>query len=260
MANLLSAKASTEESKPRPSKALTPQEKRDWNKYVDYLDSIKMKGNEQLDKEGVGFKYLDDYIKKNPSTTLTKDKVYDIQAGLVQQKQYAQDQVKKGFAAPPQGGTAEDIMPGLSKLDSYPGSLTTKYKFTGGNLTSKAGDLLEKVEFADFSKPTAMSQFGNAPVVSKVATPIKDASAYLKQGIKMKKGGLIKGPGTSTSDEIPAMLSNGEYIVNADSVKKYGVKFLNKINGKAKKYADGGLVNLLQSKSRALVNKADTTM
>lgn len=260
MANLLSAKANIGDPKAREPKALTPQEKRDWNKYVDYLDSIKMKGKDVLDKENLGIDYLNDYIKKNPSTTLTKDKIYDIQASLLDQKKYAQDQVRKGLAAPPEGGTVEDIMPGLSKLDSYPGSLTTKYKFEGGKLKGKAGEVLEKVEFQDLSKPTAMSQFSNTAPVSKVANPINDTSSYLRQGIKMKKGGLIKGPGTSTSDDIPAMLSNGEYIVNADSVKKYGVKFLNKINGKAKKYADGGLVNLLQSKSRALVNKADTTM
>lgn len=39
-------------------------------------------------------------------------------------------------------------------------------------------------------------------------------------------GGMITGPGTSTSDSIPAMLSNGEYVVNAAAVKKVGVGFL----------------------------------
>ena len=28
-------------------------------------------------------------------------------------------------------------------------------------------------------------------------------------------GGMVRGPGTATSDSIPAMLSNGEYVVNA---------------------------------------------
>jgi len=34
-------------------------------------------------------------------------------------------------------------------------------------------------------------------------------------------GGVITGPGTSTSDSIFAMLSNGEYVVNAESTRKY---------------------------------------
>jgi hypothetical protein len=37
---------------------------------------------------------------------------------------------------------------------------------------------------------------------------------------------------------IPAMLSNGEYVINAGSVSKYGVNFMNALN--AKRYANGG--------------------
>lgn len=39
------------------------------------------------------------------------------------------------------------------------------------------------------------------------------------------------GPGTSTSDSIPARLSHGEYVVNARAVSRLGVSFLNAING-----------------------------
>ena len=47
---------------------------------------------------------------------------------------------------------------------------------------------------------------------------------------KFAMGGSVFGPGGPTSDSIPAMLSNGEYVVNADSVKRYGRGFLDKIN------------------------------
>jgi TP901 family phage tail tape measure protein len=53
-------------------------------------------------------------------------------------------------------------------------------------------------------------------------------------------GGAVFGPGSATSDSIPAMLSNGEYVVNAASVKKYGVGTMNSIN--AGKFAGGGFV------------------
>ena len=39
-------------------------------------------------------------------------------------------------------------------------------------------------------------------------------------------GGLIRGPGTSTSDSIPAMLSNREFVQPAASVSYYGVGFM----------------------------------
>lgn len=44
-------------------------------------------------------------------------------------------------------------------------------------------------------------------------------------------GGYVTGPGTSTSDSIPARLSAGEYVVRADAVKRVGVAFLDAING-----------------------------
>ncbi len=54
-------------------------------------------------------------------------------------------------------------------------------------------------------------------------------------------GGHITGPGTGTSDSIPAMLSHGEYVVKASSVAKYGVRTLDAIN--TQKFHKGGPVN-----------------
>jgi hypothetical protein len=66
-------------------------------------------------------------------------------------------------------------------------------------------------------------------------------------------GGHIQGPGTSTSDSIPAMLSDGEFVVNAAAVAKPGVlALLHAINGTpgfskgrapgVQRYAQGGMV------------------
>lgn len=55
-------------------------------------------------------------------------------------------------------------------------------------------------------------------------------------------GGVISGPGTETSDSIPALLSNGEYVVNAKATKKYK-GLLDLLNfGNVNKYALGGVV------------------
>ena len=57
-------------------------------------------------------------------------------------------------------------------------------------------------------------------------------------------GGYIRGPGTGTSDSIPARLSNGEFVVREAMVRKYGVGFLHAINrGRLVGFADGGLVS-----------------
>ena len=51
----------------------------------------------------------------------------------------------------------------------------------------------------------------------------------------MIHGGHVQGPGTETSDSIPAWLSDGEYVINADAVKEVGKKKLEKINEKGLK-------------------------
>jgi hypothetical protein len=51
-------------------------------------------------------------------------------------------------------------------------------------------------------------------------------------------GGTVSGPGTGTSDSIPAYLSNGEYVIKAAAVEQYGVPFFDAAN--AQKLAGGG--------------------
>ena len=62
-------------------------------------------------------------------------------------------------------------------------------------------------------------------------------------GNAFASGGAVAGPGTGTSDSVPAMLSNGEYVLNAQAVDRLGVPFLNGLNtGRLRGFACGGLV------------------
>lgn len=62
-------------------------------------------------------------------------------------------------------------------------------------------------------------------------------------GNAFASGGAVAGPGTGTSDSVPAMLSNGEYVLNAQAVDRLGVPFLNGLNtGRLRGFASGGLV------------------
>ena len=64
----------------------------------------------------------------------------------------------------------------------------------------------------------------------------------------MATGGSVRGPGTGTSDDIPAMLSNGEFVVKASSVDG-NVRALEHLNetGKLPGFATGGLADGLQT-------------
>lgn len=70
-------------------------------------------------------------------------------------------------------------------------------------------------------------------------------------GLHKATGGYIMGPGTSTSDSIPAFLSNGEYVLTADAVQNVGLPLLDAVNsGRVGHFATGGLVRANGSGSK----------
>lgn len=66
----------------------------------------------------------------------------------------------------------------------------------------------------------------------------------------LKSGGEVDGPGTATSDSIPAMLSDGEFVVRAKVVQQPAIlKFLEKLNnGKATEKDASALAKALAKK------------
>jgi len=60
----------------------------------------------------------------------------------------------------------------------------------------------------------------------------------------MASGGMVRGPGSGTSDSILARLSNGEFVMRAAAVNKWGPQFMAALNSMRNPfgYAGGGLV------------------
>jgi len=54
---------------------------------------------------------------------------------------------------------------------------------------------------------------------------------------------LVEGPGTGTSDSIPALLSDGEFVFTAKAVKNIGIDKLRKMMAQAEEAYDAGMVN-----------------
>ncbi len=66
----------------------------------------------------------------------------------------------------------------------------------------------------------------------------------LLPSLKFADGGYVSGPGSGRSDSIPARLSNGEFVVNADATRRNRA-LLERINsGRMLRFADGGIVGL----------------
>lgn len=69
-----------------------------------------------------------------------------------------------------------------------------------------------------------------ATVLANVATAISTVKSA-----KFATGGKVKGPGSGTSDSIPAMLSNGEYVMTAEATRRFE-PLLEIMNGKSDRY------------------------
>jgi len=65
-------------------------------------------------------------------------------------------------------------------------------------------------------------------------------SAQIDSRTTFAEGGYVSGPGTGTSDSIPARLSNGEYVINAASTARF-LPLLEQINNTPRNFANGGL-------------------
>ncbi|MGH8432149.1 MAG: phage tail protein, partial [Solimonas sp.] len=72
---------------------------------------------------------------------------------------------------------------------------------------------------------------GPVLAIAAMVAMVAAVTALLGGVKKFASGGVVTGPGTSTSDSIPARLSAGEYIVRAAAVRQVGVTFLDSING-----------------------------
>ncbi|MEW5771066.1 MAG: phage tail protein [Pseudomonadota bacterium] len=72
---------------------------------------------------------------------------------------------------------------------------------------------------------------GPGLAIAAMVAMVAAVMALLGNVKKFATGGLVSGPGSATSDSIPARLSAGEYVVRAAAVRQVGVAFLDSLNG-----------------------------
>lgn len=127
-------------------------------------------------------------------------------------------------------------------------SLATKSAETTASVSMDAA----KAGAGAASSQAAIPIIGPVLAIAAMVAMVAAVLGLLSNIKKYASGGLVTGPGTSKSDSIPARLSDGEFIINADAVKRVGVGFLNVINGVTTRpsvsnnvtyFSGGGLVN-----------------
>lgn len=145
-----------------------------------------------------------------------------------------------------------------------------KFDFSTKSAADSASDMAKDMS-VDNATNTMVTSFGNATTAANnLSTALNSASMASAGGVKTQNaatGGLITGAGTSTSDSIPAMLSNGEFVMRAKAVRQMGTNFMhavnrgdfNKIRARIPRFATGGVVgDAQQETARGMTDFAKT--
>lgn len=174
-----------------------------------------------------------------------------------------------------------DTMKGFQ--DSFMKDLSSGNSMLGGDTTARVdevvetfsdkigtafdgvvGDISSSLKDVGFSFDGVMSGIGDGisglgDMLSGLMSSMSDIGSSIMDFIGMLfladggPVGHVRGPGTSRSDSIPAMLSNGEFVVNASATKRFA-PLLEAINsGKVPKFADGGYVDTSTASTKLIL-------
>lgn len=155
--------------------------------------------------------------------------------------------------------TKAQVVDIANRYGLVPAQVQTIIDQIGGAPTKEVVDgLLEVLADYDGSTSTATLDANPDPALSAIRRVMAAYNAMPRSlrdgfatggavGSKLATGGAVRGPGTGTSDSIPALLSNGEHVMTAAEVEKLGgqmaaYRMRAAIRSGALKFADGGAV------------------
>jgi hypothetical protein len=226
-----------------------------------YLNDKSIENNPNVEVGGpmrLGTVDSTESFEEDSKTRKKSNSMFDDPMGLLNKtKSFAKDPIGAGLGfmdsvASGKGDLGENITGAMEK--SFPGlanTLSTGWKDMGGIMEGSFSDLggILGGAFKGIAGmlgggaggggnlfgnlfSMGMSYFGGTPVI-----PMQAGGGYAD-------GGFIKGMGSSTSDSIPAMLSNGEFVINAKATKQ-NRRLIEAINsGRISKFAAGGIAGL----------------
>jgi hypothetical protein len=98
-----------------------------------------------------------------------------------------------------------------------------------------------------------------APSSAAGSAASSNTSPSLSKPRGLARGGFVSGPGSGTSDSIPALLSNGESVINAASTAMFKplLSTINTIGG-GRRFASGGIVSSDFNQTQAMTDLANS--
>ncbi|MFJ4682062.1 hypothetical protein [Streptomyces sp. NPDC088789] len=150
--------------------------------------------------------------------------------------------------------SAFDKEKATAKLDGNPSPFfsalgqvnRSKVKDKSGKITANTGPFMSSIGgLAGKVLGTSYINIAYRRVEAQNAPPFKRAhGGPIRLADGGSPGGRVVGPGSETSDSVPALLSAGEYVIRASSVRKYGERFMEAVNSgnlKPQGFAKGGM-------------------
>lgn len=119
-----------------PNEAVSDKLRRDWNEYISFLDKKGYKGHPALDKNDLGGKMIDLYRKENPNTSISREKIKDVQSEFAKYREYQLNEIKNGRGAFAKGTNENNFLKNLSIIDGIAGQRTTSFSFPNEYLIS----------------------------------------------------------------------------------------------------------------------------
>lgn len=217
------------------------------NQYQKQLNAINKAGNaaallnaDQYKKESGAIlkKQADDEIKEANRVKAEKKKIKDTELQITE----------ASLAA---GQAASDAVISLFGAESEAGKAALLVKKTLA--LAEIAINLEKQLSANATYGATLGPYGIAYIVATDALAIAAAVASAAKIAGFKQGGYVSGPGSGTSDSIPARLSNGESVMNANTTAMFAplLSHLNVLGGGVA-FASGGLVPGSPARATAL--------
>lgn len=120
------------------------------------------------------------------------------------------------------GGLMGGLSSMLEKLgeDNKAAAKASKVLALGEIIVNMGVATAEGIKQAQKAGPFPANIAAIATTITAIVAGITSAISTVKSA-KFAEGGLVTGPGTGTSDSIPAMLSNGEFVVKASATEKF---------------------------------------
>ena len=211
--------------------------------YQSYIQSLAASGMSQADLQTKAAQLKAEFIAQATQLGYNSEELGTYASAF--------DDVATAIGNVPRNVTVEaNVDPAITALNE----LNAKANEASASRTLNVGTSIDYAGLAKFARGVKLAQeLASAQQLYATAKEGSDRRFYLYRIDQLKAmlesgnfatGGYVSGPGTSTSDSIRANLSNGEYVMRAAAVQKYGVGFFDQLNQmRSPSFATGGYVS-----------------